>query len=192
MEIRWGSATSAPIIPPGSPGQEMTGQRPEEQRSMRRSTVRSLWLQTKICPLASPPKASRPARYYPSELASPPQFYVAFNHNPWVWPSLSLYSRPTPHRGRLVPPLRISAKLTGTRGGTHSRVREEICQDTTTNLLLCRGRRLPAYFQQRIIPPWLCHGLLRPSPKHCTTPHRRERPALHSDPANQLLDQDIK
>ena len=55
VDSRWCLATLMPTIPPGSPEQEMIGQRPEVKRLMGPYTVRSSMLQTKISLLTSPP-----------------------------------------------------------------------------------------------------------------------------------------
>ena len=59
-ETRWCSAILTPNTPPGSPEQEMTGQRPEGKISTGRSTVRNSVLQTKTLLPGSPPKSSPP------------------------------------------------------------------------------------------------------------------------------------
>ena len=55
VESRWCLEILMPTIPPGSPEQEMIGQRPEGKRLMGSCTVRSPMLQTKSSLLTSPP-----------------------------------------------------------------------------------------------------------------------------------------
>ena len=105
LETRWCSATLTPTIPPGSPEQEMTGERPEEKCLMGRSTVCSS-LQTKFSLLSSPSGPALLARYHTSEQASPSKCDVhVYPYQPWVRPpphnsALTSYAQPSPWKAR--------------------------------------------------------------------------------------------
>ena len=60
IDHRWCLATLTPSIRPGSPKQEMIGQRLEGMRFMGRSTVCSSLLRTKTSLLSSRPRSSPP------------------------------------------------------------------------------------------------------------------------------------
>ena len=78
------------------------------------------------------------------------------------------------------PSLHKLPQVTGWLGRIHSRD-GEICRDPSTNLLIWRGKSLPAYTLQcqKIYPLWLCQRFLRSSPCgiwRCASPYLGETP----------------
>ena len=147
-ETRWCSATSTPTSY-GSPGQEMIGQRPEEKRLMERSIVHSLRLRTLISILAFPPRASPPCQISPSWVVISSLTWSTFttlgsDHLP-ITISLSSHTPASPQKVHSYTNFCKADRL----GEIHSRVREEICRDSTANLLLFWRNSFPAYSQRR-------------------------------------------
>ena len=143
VETRWCLATLTPTIPPSSPELEMIGQRPEGRLTMGGGQQ----FATRCCEPRSPYPTplfgpALLARCDPSQRASPPRCDMVHPHHPWVWPSphnhIPLQSRPA-----LTAESSVFHELPqGWLGGLHSRIREEICQYPSTNLLFCQGKSL--------------------------------------------------